>query len=156
VRRVRRPTTRSTSQACITSVDLMGGCLMGMYLTGVYLMGVHLMGMYLTGVHLIGIHFMGMHLIGVHLIGVYLMGVYLIGVHMGMHFMDVYMFPNSKKGFRETSGSPTLQTVVDLSRSERRVLAPRDIARRSRRTHLWLIISGFIKRPYKRGFLPCR
>ena len=43
---------------------------------------------------------------------------YLTGVHlMGVHLMDVYMFPNPK-GFGETSRSPILQTVVDLSRSE--------------------------------------
>ena len=40
-----------------TSVHLIGGCLMGVYLTCVYLLGVyltdvHLMDVYLTGVHL--------------------------------------------------------------------------------------------------------
>jgi hypothetical protein len=78
------------------------------YLKGVYLTGEHLMDMYLINVHPTGVHLMS-----VHLIGVYLMGVHLIDVY----FMDVHMFPNPKRPWR-TSRSPTLQTVVDLSRSE--------------------------------------
>ena len=65
------------------------------------------------GVYLVGVHLMGVHLTGVYLVGVHLMGVHLIDVY----FMDVYMFPNPKRPWR-TSRSPTLQTVVDLSRSE--------------------------------------
>ena len=59
-----------------------------------------------------------MHLTGVYLMGVHLIGVYLMGVHLiDVYFMDVYMFPNPKRPWR-TSRSPTLQTVVDLSRSD--------------------------------------
>jgi uncharacterized protein YjbI with pentapeptide repeats len=73
---------------------------------------------YLTGVHLMGVCLVNVHLIGVHLMGVHLIGVYLMGAHLiDVYFMDVYMFPNPKRPWR-TSRSPTLQTVVDLSRSE--------------------------------------
>jgi hypothetical protein len=68
---------------------------------------------YLTGVHVMGVCLINVHLTGVHLMGVYLMGVHLIDVY----FVDVYVFPNSKRPWR-TFRSPTLQTVVDLSRSE--------------------------------------
>jgi hypothetical protein len=72
------------------------------------------MGVYHISVHLTGVHLTGVYLMGVHLIGVYLMGIHLTDVY----FMDVYMFPNPKKALGNTSRSPTLQTVVDLSRSE--------------------------------------
>src|SRR5271156_2840327 len=62
------------------------------------------MGVYLTGVHLTGVHLMGVHLMGVHLIDVY--------------FMDVHMFPNQKRFWGKPPEPPTLQTVVDLPRSE--------------------------------------
>jgi hypothetical protein len=71
------------------------------------------MGVYLINMHLTGVYLMGVHLTGVHLTGVHLMGVHLIDVD----FMDMYMFP-ILKSIGETSRSPTLQTVVDLSRSE--------------------------------------
>jgi hypothetical protein len=61
-----------------TSVHLIGGCLMGVYLTCVYLLGV-----YLTGVHLTGVHLTGMCLMGVYLTGMHLMGVYLIALFRG-------------------------------------------------------------------------
>ncbi len=64
--------------------------------------GVYLMSVYLTGVHLIGVYLTGLHLVGVYLMGVHLTDVY---------FVDVYVFPDPKRPW-------TLQTVVDLSRSE--------------------------------------
>jgi hypothetical protein len=60
-----------------TSVHLMGGCLMGVYLTGVYLIGVCLMSVYLTGAYLTGCishRRASLYLTGVHLTGVHLMG----------------------------------------------------------------------------------
>jgi hypothetical protein len=60
------------------------------------------MDVYLINVHLTGVHLKG-DLKGVHLIDVY--------------FMDVYMFPNPKWSWRNLQ-LPTLQTMVDLSRSE--------------------------------------
>jgi hypothetical protein len=95
--------------------------LLGVYWTyfmGMLLIGVHLMGMYLINVHLTGVYHIGVHLTGVYLIGVHLTGVYLIGVYLtGVHLMAVYV-SKSKKALGKPSRSPTLQTVVDLLRSE--------------------------------------
>jgi len=58
----------------------------------------------------VGVYLFGVYLMGVYLMGVYLMGVYLTSMYLtGVHVMGVCL---------RTFRSPTLQTVVDLSRSE--------------------------------------
>jgi hypothetical protein len=85
----------------LTSVHLMGGCLTGVHLMGVYLIRIHFICVCLIGVHLIGVYLTGMHLRAC-VIGVYLMGVHLID----MYFMDMYMFPNPKRLWRNPPDPP--------------------------------------------------
>jgi uncharacterized protein YjbI with pentapeptide repeats len=91
---------------------------------------------YLIGVHLTGVHLIGMYLINVHLTDVYLMGVHLTSAHlMGVYLTDVHLM--------KTSRSPTLQTVVDLSRSELQMevfyedLASQDIVAHLSQLQVW-------------------
>jgi hypothetical protein len=163
------------------SVNFMGVHLTGVYLMGIHFMGMHLMGVHLTKrashrraprgrasqgrasractswactsqactsractswrvphrrVPHISVHLIGMYLINVHPTDVYLMGVYLTGVHL-----------------MKTSRSPTLQTVVDLSRSELQMeVFYEDLARQDtvahlsqlqvwfRRCHIWVFV----------------
>jgi hypothetical protein len=73
---------------------------------------VYFIGACLIGVYLMGVHLMSVYLMGVHPIGVYLTGVHLTGVYSWAYVSK------SKKALGKTSRSPTLQTVVDLLRSE--------------------------------------